>query len=119
LFQRQENDILLELPVNIVQATLGAEIEVPTLDGKTRLTIPPGTQHGATFKLRGKGVPSLRGTRRGDQLVTVRVIVPDRLNEKQRKLLKELGETLGLESLGKDNRGLFEKFLDAVGDAFS
>ncbi len=119
LFQRQENDILLELPVNIVQAALGAEVDVPTLEGKTRLTIPAGTQHGATFRLRGKGVPVLRSNRRGDQLVTVRVVVPDRLNEKQRKLLKDLGETLGLESLGKDNRGLFEKLLDAVGDAFS
>ena len=117
LFQRQENDILLELPVNIVQATLGAEIEVPTLDGKAKLTIPAGTQHGEVFRLRGKGVPILRSNRRGDQLVTVRVVVPEKLNEKQRKLLEELGESLGLESLGKDNRSLFEKFIDAVGDA--
>ena len=118
LFQRHENDILLELPVNIVQATLGAEVEVPTLDGKAKLNIPPGTQHGAVFKLRGKGVPILRSNRRGDELVTVRVVVPDKLDRKQRKLLEELGESLGMESLGKDNRNLFEKFLDAVGDAF-
>jgi len=118
LFKRHETDILLELPVNIVQATLGAEVNVPTLDGNTRLTIPAGTQHGATFRLRGKGVPMLRSNRRGDQLVTVRVVVPERINEKQRKLLQELGESLGLESLGKDNRSLFEKLLDAVGDAF-
>lgn len=118
LFQRQENDILLELPVNIVQATLGAEVEVPTLEGKTKLTVPAGTQHGEVFRLKGKGVPILRSNRRGDQLISVRVVVPDKLNEKQRKLLKELGESLGLESLGKDNRNLFEKFVDAVGDAF-
>ncbi len=118
LFQRQENDILLELPVNIVQATLGAEVDVPTLEGKTKLTVPAGTQHGEVFRLKGKGVPILRSNRRGDQLISVRVVVPDRLNEKQRKLLKELGESLGLESLGKDNRNLFEKFVDAVGDAF-
>ncbi len=118
LFQRQENDVLLEMPVNMVQAALGAEVEVPTLDGKTNLTIPAGTQHGAVFKLRGKGVPILRSNRRGDQLVTVRVVVPDRLDDKQRKLLAELGETLGMESLGKDTRNIFEKFLDAVGDAF-
>ena len=117
LFQRQENDILLELPVNIVQAAIGAEVEVPTMDGKTRLTIPPGTQHGTVFKLRGKGVPILRSNRRGDQLVSVRVVVPDKLHDKQRKLLKELGESLGLESLGKDNRSLFEKLIDAVGNA--
>lgn len=117
LFQRQENDIVLELPVNIVQATLGAELNVPTLDGPMKLNIPAGTQHGAVFRLRGKGVPILRSNRRGDQLMVVRVVVPDRLNDKQRKLLKELGESLGLESLGKDNRSLFEKFLDAVGNA--
>lgn len=119
LFHRQENDILLELPVNIVQVALGAEVEVPTLEGKTKLDIPAGTQHGAVFRLKGKGVPILRSNRRGDQLISVRVVVPDKLNDKQRKLLKELGESLGMESLGKDNRSIFEKFLDAVGDAFS
>lgn len=118
LFQRQENDIVLELPVNIVQATLGTELDVPTLDGTSKLTIPAGTQHGEVFRLRGKGVPILRSSRRGDQLVVVRVVVPEKLNDKQRKLLKELGESLGLESLGKDNRSLFEKLIDAVGDAF-
>lgn len=117
LFQRQENDIVLELPVNIVQAALGAEIDVPTLDGPAKMTIPPGTQHGAVFKLRGKGVPILRSSRRGDQLVVARVVVPEKLNDKQRKLLKDLGESLGLESLGKDNRNLFEKLIDAVGNA--
>ncbi len=117
LFQRQENDILLELPVNIVQAALGAEIDVPTLDGPTKLTIPAGTQNGAVFKLRGKGVPILRSSRRGDELVVTHVVVPEKLNDKQRKLLKELGESLGLESLGKDNRNLFEKLIDAVGNA--
>ncbi len=118
LFQRQENDILLELPVNIVQATLGTELDVPTLDGTAKLTIPAGTQHGEVFRLRGKGVPILRSSRRGDQLVVARVVVPEKLNDKQKKLLKELGESLGLESLGKDNRSLFEKLIDAVGDAF-
>jgi molecular chaperone DnaJ len=119
LFQRQDHNILLEFPINIVQAALGAEVEVPTLDGKTKLTIPPGTQHGALFRLRGKGVPILRSNRRGDQLVSIRVVVPEKLNDKQRRLLKELGESLGLESLDKDTRSVFEKFLDAVGDAFS
>jgi molecular chaperone DnaJ len=119
LFRRQENDILLDLPINIVQATLGAEVEVPTLDGKMKVTIPPGTQYGKVFRLRGKGAPVLRTNRRGDLLVTVRVVVPEKLNDKQRKLLKELGESLGIESLDKNTRSVFEKFLDAVGDAFS
>jgi len=119
VFQRQENDILLEYPVNIVQATLGAEVEVPTMEGKTKVSIPAGTQHGAVFRLRGKGVPILRSNRRGDQLVTVRICVPEKLTDKQRKLFEELGASLGLESLGKDNRNLFEKLLDAVGNAFN
>jgi molecular chaperone DnaJ len=118
LFQRQENDILLEYPISIVQAALGAEVKVPTMEGVTVLTIPAGTQHGAVFRLRGKGAPVLRGNRRGDEVVTVRVVVPDKLNDKQRKLLEELGESLGLEALNKDNRSLFEKFLDTVGNAF-
>jgi len=118
LFQRQENDILLELPVNIVQAALGAEVEAPTLDGKEKINIKPGTQHGEVIRLRGKGVPILRTNgRRGDQLIQVKVVVPERLNDKQKKLLMELGQSLGLESLGKDNRNLFEKFIDSVGNA--
>ncbi|MDQ1301074.1 MAG: molecular chaperone DnaJ [Chloroflexota bacterium] len=118
LFQRQENDILLELPINIIQAALGCEPDVPTLNGNAKLTIPPGTQHGAMFRMRGKGAPILRSNRRGDQLVTVRVVVPDKLNEKQRKLFQELGDTLGLDCMQKDTRNIFEKFLDAVGNAF-
>lgn len=117
MFQRQENDIVLELPVNIVQATLGAEVEIPTLDGPIKITIPAGTQHGEVIKLRGKGVPILRSNRRGDQLVAVKLVVPEKLSEKQKKLLRELGESLGLESLGKDNRSLFEKLIDSVGNA--
>ncbi len=118
LFQRQENDIVLELPVNIVQAALGAEIEAPTVDGTEKINVKPGAQHGDVIRLKGKGVPVLHTNgRRGDQLIVVKVVVPERLNEKQKKLLMELGQSLGLESLGKDNRNLFERFVDAVGDA--
>ncbi len=117
IFRRAEHDILLDLPVNIVQATLGAEVEVPTLEGPTRLKVPAGTQHGAVFRLRGKGAPVLRTNRRGDQVISIRVVVPEKLTDKQRKLLQELGESLGIESLGKDNRTLFEKILDGIGEA--
>jgi molecular chaperone DnaJ len=68
-------------------------------------------------RLRGKGVPILHTNRRGDQRVNIRVIVPEKLNEKQRKLLQELGDTLGMESLDKDNRSLFEKIRDGIGEA--
>ncbi len=118
LFQRHNNDILLELPINIVQAALGTEVDVPTLDGPVKLRIPPGTQHGRVFRLRGKGVPHLRRRGRGDQLVTIRVVVPTHLNDKQRRLLRELGETLSTENLNKENRSVFEKIVDAIGDAF-
>jgi molecular chaperone DnaJ len=118
LFQRQESDIILEYPISIVQAALGAEVKVPTMDGASELNIPAGTQNGAVFRLRGKGAPVLRSNRRGDQVVNVKVVVPDKLNDKQRKLLEELGESLGLEALSKDNRSLFEKILDAVGNVF-
>jgi len=117
IFRREENDILLDMPVNIVQAALGAEIEIPTLEGPTKLKVAPGTQHGTMVRLRGKGVPILHTNRRGDQRVNIRVIVPEKLNEKQRKLLQELGDTLGMESLDKDNRSLFEKIRDGIGEA--
>lgn len=119
LFQRHENDILMELPINIVQAALGAELEVPTLEGKTKVAVEAGTQHGDVIRLKGKGVPVLKSSRRGDQLISVRVVVPDRLSEKQRKILRDLGETLGPESMGKDTRNVFEKFIDAVGDVLT
>lgn len=98
-FVRRENDILLEIPINIVQATLGDVIRIPTVDGDVELTIPAGTQHGKVFRLRGRGFPRLRsdGTNsgRGDQLVHVRVDIPTKLSDEQRTLFEELGETLG------------------------
>lgn len=118
LFRRSDNDILLDLPINIAQAALGADLEVLTLDGPTTISIPPGTQSGRTFRIKGKGVPYLRQKdRRGDQIVTVRVVVPTKLTARQKKLLQELGETLGTEQLG-DSRGFFDKLADAFGDAF-
>ena len=93
-FIRDGNDIVLELPLNIAQAALGTDIEVPTVDGSEKLKVPAGTQHGATFKLRGKGVPFLRGSGRGDQVVVARVVVPTKLNEQQRRLFQELEQTL-------------------------
>jgi molecular chaperone DnaJ len=118
IFRRRDNDVLMELPVNIAQAALGVEMEVPTLEGKATITIPPGTQHGRTLRLKGKGVPHLRRRdRRGDQLITVRVVVPTKLTPRQKGLLQQLGETLGSEQLG-DERGFFDKLADAIGDAF-
>lgn len=94
-FEREDTSILYELPVSIVQASLGAEVEVPTIDGKVKYTVPEGTQSGTVFRLRGKGVPYLHGGGRGDQFVTVRVVTPKNLTVEQKDLLRRLGESLG------------------------
>ena len=92
IFERAGNDILCEVPISFVQAALGDRIEVPTLDGKVSLKIPAGTQTNKMFRLRGKGMPNVHGYGRGDQLVRVVTETPTRLNDRQKKLLKEFGE---------------------------
>lgn len=95
-FKRRENDIILNLDINVAQAALGAEVDVPTVDGKTeKLYIPPGTQPGRVFTLKGRGVPYLRKNGRGDQLVIVNVEIPTRLTPEQRQLFQKLAATLG------------------------
>jgi len=96
-FRRRETDVLLDLDINIAQAALGAEVEIPTVDGPAKLKIPAGTQPGKVLRLRGKGVPHLRGNGRGDQLVIVNVEIPARLNNDQRKLFEQLAKSLGSE----------------------
>ncbi len=112
LFKREDQQLLLDLPLNIVQATLGDELEIPTLDGTEKLHIPPGTQHGAAFRIKNKGVPYLKRNGRGDLIVTAHVVVPTRLNEKQKSLLRELGRSLPATPSGGD-KSLFDKFKDA------
>jgi len=94
-FKRRENDIILNIDINVAQAALGAEIEVPTLDGNEKLKIPAGTQPGRVFTLKGKGVPYLRRKDRGDQLVIVNVEVPAKLTKEQRELFEKLAKSLG------------------------
>ena len=96
-FRRRNNDVLLDLDVNIAQATLGAEVEIPTVDGNAKLKIPTGTQPGKVLRMRGKGIPHLRGNGRGDQLVVVNVEIPTRLNDDQRELFEQLADSLGSE----------------------
>ncbi len=95
LFTREGTAVLYEMPISFVQAALGADVHVPTLDGKVKYTIPEGTQTGTVFRLRGKGIPNLRGSGRGDQFVTVRVETPTGLNAQQKDLLRQFGETKG------------------------
>ena len=94
LFTRHNDDLIYELPINPAQAALGTEVEVPTLDGKTKLKIPAGSQTGQVFKMKGQGVSHLRRDGRGDLLATLFVVTPDSLTAKQRQLLQELGDSL-------------------------
>lgn len=115
-FVREGNDILLELPLNVAQATLGVELDVPTVDGNERLRIPPGTQNAATFRLRGKGVPFLRGGGRGDQIVVTRVVIPTKLTDQQRRLFQELEQSLEPEPLNAhQDEGFFGRIKSALG----
>lgn len=99
-FEREGDDILYEMDISFVQAALGAEVEVPTLDGKVKYNIPEGTQTGSVFRLRGKGVAHLRGSGRGDQFVTVHITVPKNLTNAQKEALREFGEAMGEKSEG-------------------
>jgi len=94
-FTRDDDDILYELPINFAQAALGAEVEVPTLNGQVKLKVPAGSQTGKVFRLKNKGIPHLQRRGCGDQIVKLLVVTPDSLNKKQRQLFLELADTLG------------------------
>ena len=91
-FERKGNDIICEIPIAFTQAVLGAKIEIPTLEGNTTLKIPPGTEVGKIFKLKGLGIPNLKGFGRGDQYVQVSIKVPSKLTKRQEELLREFAE---------------------------
>ena len=111
-FRRRGTDILLDLDINIAQAALGDEINVPTLNGDVKLRIPPGTQPGRVFRLKEKGVPVLQRSERGSQLVTINVQVPTSLTDQQEALLQQLGKTMGTE-VKIQERSFFDKLKDA------
>lgn len=114
-FSRQDNDLVCEIPLSFSQAVLGAEIEVPTIDGTAKLRIPAGTQTNQVFRMRNLGMPI--GTRnresRGDQYVRVILATPRKLTDRQRDLLKEFAEIEG-ETVNKDQRSLFDRFSDGL-----
>jgi molecular chaperone DnaJ len=114
-FRRRENDVILNLDVNLAQATLGAEVQIPTLDGEDTLRIPPATQPGKIIKLKGKGVPHLRRKdARGDQLVIINVEIPSKLTKEQRQLFEQLAQTLGTTVRPKE-KGFLDWLNDALG----
>ena len=109
---RHDQDVVFDLRVNMVQAALGDRIEVPTLEGPVEIAIPSGTQHGQSFRLQGRGMPDVRGGRRGDQYVVVQVIVPKDLNPEQKALLRKVGGLTGKPE--KVAKGFFDKLRDAI-----
>jgi molecular chaperone DnaJ len=119
LFKREGNDIILACNLNIAQAALGAELEVPTVEGGlATLKVPAGTQHGKVFRVKGQGVPYLRGSGRGDMLVQADVQVPTNLSDEQKRLLRDLARTLGDNNSApssQQDKGLFSKIRDALG----
>ena len=110
LFQREGSTVLYEHKVSFAQAALGCELEIPTIDGKVKYTLPAGTQPGTTFRLRGKGIPGLQGRPRGDQYVSIRVQVPASLSAEQKEALRAFARTMGEEEDKTDPlKGFFDK----------
>ncbi|KUK84095.1 MAG: Chaperone protein DnaJ, partial [Pelotomaculum thermopropionicum] len=116
VFSREGDDLMCEVKVSFVQAALGDELEVPTLEGGARLKIPEGTQSGTVFRMKGKGVPHVDGYGRGDQHVRIQVVTPTKLTEKQKELLRDFGRTCGeqpRETGPAGDKSFFEKMKDA------
>ena len=112
LFTRQGYDIICDLPITFVEAALGAEVQVPTIDGKVTYNVPEGTQTGTVFRLRGKGVPKLHGNgARGDQYVKINIEIPKNLSEKQKDILRQFGETVEPAKY-HDRKSFFDKMKD-------
>jgi molecular chaperone DnaJ len=113
VFSRHNNDIVCQVPVSFTHAALGGRIEVPTLKGREELDVPVGTQHGEVFKLKGKGLPDLRSSRTGDELVQILIEIPKKLTEKQKQLLREFAETEEVHHLPQ-RKGFMDKLRDML-----
>ncbi len=115
LFVRQDNDIIIEVPISFPQAALGGEIEVPTLEGKVKLKIPAGTQSGKILRLKGKGIVDLHGYGRGDELVKIVVETPKRLTARQREILEEFAKISGEDVNHPLSKGFVDKLKEMFG----
>ncbi len=113
LFERRGNNLHCEVPLSFVDAALGTEVEVPTIDGKTTLRIPEGTQPETQFTMKKKGIPSLRGFGKGDLVVKIRVEVPRKLNDRQKKILQEFAAEGGGKLSGDNEHGFFDRMKKA------
>lgn len=113
-FQRQGDHLVMRMPISFTQAALGANVDVPTLEGQTKLEIKPGTQHGQTFTIRGKGMPNLRSGRRGDLVVQALIEIPNKLSSKQQDLLRQFAETENHEVM-PESKGFWESLKEYLG----
>jgi molecular chaperone DnaJ len=113
MFAREGDHLLLEVPIGFTQAALGAEIDVPSLEGTEKVKIPRGTQYGALFRVTGKGLPNLRSGRRGDLVVVTKIEIPKRLSTKQEKLLRDFAETEDTTVL-PESQGFLKKVRDLL-----
>lgn len=114
IFKRDGFDVICEIPISFPQAALGAEIDVPTIDGIMKYAIPEGTQSGTVFKIKGKGIPRIRGYGRGDELIQIIVEIPKKLNDKQKELLKHFAEACS-EDVNEQKKSFFNKVKEAFG----
>jgi molecular chaperone DnaJ len=120
-FQRDGNDLFCEIPLNYPTLALGGEMKIPTLEGDEGFTVPEGTQSGATFTLRGRGMPDVSGRGRGNLIVRVKLVTPKKLTRDQKRLLEELAATLPKEKFQptpadeQEDRGLFDRVKDIFG----
>jgi len=112
IFTRRGTDVYCEVPISFVQAALGAQVEAPTIDGKVALTIPEGTQSGRVLKMSGKGIPVLHGDRRGDEFVKIKVLTPQNLSSRQKKLLREFEDGGSDSTNNPEKKSFFDKLKD-------
>jgi molecular chaperone DnaJ len=113
IFSRHNNDLVCQIPISFTQASLGGPIDVPTLKGTERMDVPPGTQHGEVFKLKGRGLPDIRTYKSGDQVVQILVEIPKKLTERQKQLLREFSETEDA-SVMPQRRGFMDKLKEML-----
>ena len=113
LFERQGNNLYCKIPVNLVDASLGATLQVPTLEGKVEYDLPEGTQTGSTFRFRGKGITRIGTKSKGDLYVTIEVEIPKNLSKKQKELLKEFAKTLESKNFERKS-----SFMEKLGKLF-
>ena len=109
IFKRNGTEVYCEVPISFVQAALGADVEVPTIDGKIEMKIPAGIQSGTVLKVKGKGIPVMRGEGRGDELVTIKVLTPKNLTARQKKLLEQFEEDIDDQTVHPEKKSFIDK----------